>query len=165
MTVGTQDIFVLHKRGQNEHCLDKIKFGKTSSTSQLREVISDTDCLQVSSENVFLSLSKHGAIYCFKVVESNSSSLEVLLKKQICFVCRHCFVLRSDFTKLKSHISKLHFGPVTCKMCDSEVSDVHSLKIHQADCSFSCGVVGCGLKHKKLREALSHKKAYLKSLK
>ena len=53
VTVGTQEIFVLYKRGQNEHCLDKIKFGKTSSTSQLREVISETDCLQVSSANFF----------------------------------------------------------------------------------------------------------------
>ena len=69
-----------------------------------------------------------------------------------------------DNSKLKLHTQRFHVGPLKCNMCSIEVLDMMDLKAHQMNCGFKCDVDGCDLKHKRMRDALNHKKAFLKSL-
>ena len=162
--VGSEELLLLKVGvGREGIILQKLNFGKTSASIDSKCIIAVTDCVKIDGESCLMTLSKNAALYKAKIVTNNRSS-EILTPKQVCYFCRHCLSVFKDHYRAKSHVMNLHIGPANCVMCGVEFIDLQSLKGHQTHCSFMCGVEGCGLKHKTLKDAMKHKKAFLKSL-
>ena len=120
--------------------------------------------LKSETMDIFLCLGDNGALFRMNNVQSDQSRDGLKAIKTLRYIYCHCFSLFRDSTHLRKHISKLHMGPVACKMCKCFMDDIAALNKHKKTCFYSCGVPECELKHSRLITALNHKKKYLKSL-
>ena len=95
----------------------------------------------------------------------NDENVSVQAVRSLGYLCYHCLEKYLTITKVKSHISSQHVGPVNCKMCGVDCEDLRVMNNHIKLCSYTCGVEGCERVHKRLSEAISHKNKFLKSMK
>ena len=140
------------------------QIGKRTSTAQKKEQIIALSFLQTACSHILLGITESGAILRMKREQNDLSTTSLISEKTITHMCRYCLCLVKDSTHLREHISKLHIGPVTCKMCRNVMDDVSKLNTHKKQCSFPCEVPGCQIRHMRLQQSLNHKKKYLKSL-
>ena len=167
VTVGSSDLIQLKtviENGKTVFILVKSKVGIRSNTLVSKNFLSGHSYINQEGGLIIVTLSVNGAVYLHKYVQSDNGSKNINCEKILGYMCYHCITQYNDHTVMKRHIERQHLGPVICKMCGDNFEDLQELHIHQKCCSFKCKVPGCESSHKRLVEAQSHHKKYLKSL-
>ena len=113
-----------------------------------------------------LTLSKNRALYCMRMEDDDDPGCyNLTTEKMIRYLCSFCLGSFRCAKKLREHRLRQHLGPISCDMCSSLQEDILALKKHKVACSYPCEVEGCNILHKKIIQAMNHKKKYLKSIK
>ena len=137
----------------------KAKIGIRSSSSESKEILAGFTNLTSSHNNsTIISLSKNGALHSLSPDVNSDVNSKIVTKKLEGYMCRHCFTLFPDISRLILHCATLHVGPVVCTKCNEMQCDVQQLKLHKTRCFYPCGVVGCELLHKRACDASAHRK-------
>ena len=163
LSVGTSDFFSFKKIDKDER-LVKSKIGVRSSKSEDKDIVHGFSILPSEIGPLLFTISKIGALYRMKNAIDNSGNTYFITDKNMGYLCLYCLCQKADHKRLNVHIMSQHVGPVKCKMCYKEQLDVQALSEHIKSCSYDCGVEGCTVKHKRLIEAQSHMRKYLKSI-
>ena len=168
VTVGSKEVFFIMKLNVTsdkvEDFLQIAKIGTRTSSAQKKDSLVGLSYVESDSTQMLITISENGSIYRMKYEQNEPFTTTLVTVKTFKFICRHCFSLFRDSTSLKSHVSKLHRGPVMCVMCQGNFDDIAELNTHKTNCFYSCGVPAYNLKHSRLAIALNHKKEYLRSL-
>ena len=141
LTFGSPD--VLYFEGHQGSML-RAKVGKRPGPAQQSESLIGFASLMSHVGNCLIGFLENGAVL---KVKFNDKKLET--HSSLSQMCHYCLSLFRDSTHLNRHTSKLHIGPVCCKICKSPREDLFEMKTHMKTCFYSCGVPGCELKHKR----------------
>ena len=80
-------------------------------------------------------------------------------------MCQICCTIVNSTHKDQEHVSINYIGLVKFTKCQVEFEDVLAMKHHKKDCSYSCEVPGCCLKHLTALSSVIHYRKYCKSIK
>ena len=95
--------------------IDRCKVGIRSTSSE-KYLLSGYSVLPFKDDLRVIILSKNCALYLMICIENNEN-VSVQVVRSLGYLYYHCLEKYLTITKVKSHISSQHVGPVNCKMC------------------------------------------------